>query len=157
MGANLLLRGGRVIDLAQNLDAVADVAIVDGRISAVGRDLAPPPDAQVLDVQGQIVSPVFLDIHVHAYGGLAFADPDTIGVNFGTSRLLGVPRDVWRPVAGDILLTAETVAAGTTGLFRVYWDGNALSAQPFPLGASSATVGQWEHTTFAAAGIVEIP
>ena len=88
MGANLLLRGGRVIDLAQNLDAVADVAIVDGRISAVGPNLAPPPDAQVLNVQGQIVSPGFLDIHVHAYGGLAFADPDTIGVNFGTTAMI---------------------------------------------------------------------
>ncbi len=96
--------------------------------------------------------------------GVAVEDIDLVvpgenffGVNFGTSRLLGVPREVWRSVAGDIVLTQESVTAGTTGLFRVYWDGNTLTAQPFPLGAGSATVGQWEHTTFAAAGIVEIP
>jgi dihydroorotase len=88
MGANLLLRGGRVVDLAQDLDAVADVAIVDGRISAVGPGLAAPPDARVIDVAGQIVSPGFLDIHVHSYGGLAFADPDTIGVNLGSTVLI---------------------------------------------------------------------
>jgi hypothetical protein len=96
--------------------------------------------------------------------GVAIEDIDLVtpeenffGVNFGTSRLLGVPRETWRPITCDIVLTTETVAGGTTGLFRVYWNGTTLTAQPLPLGAGSATVGQWEHVTFAAAGIVEIP
>ena len=49
------------------------------------------------------------------------------------------------------------MATGTTGLFRIYWDGTTLSAQPFPLAAGSTDVVQWEHVTFAAAGIAEIP
>lgn len=64
---SLFLSGGRVIDPANNLDAVADVLIVDGKISAVGKDLAKqaPSDAQVLDVTGKVVCPGLIDIHVH--------------------------------------------------------------------------------------------
>src|SRR5712692_5757688 len=88
MQNSLVLRGGRVIDLAQGIDRVADVAIVGGCIDAIGEGLPPPPGAQVLDVRGKIVSPGLFDIHVHAYGGLAFADPDTIGVNLGSTSVV---------------------------------------------------------------------
>lgn len=96
--------------------------------------------------------------------GVAIEDIDLVtprenffGVNYGTGRLLGAPRETWATIPGDIVLTTETVTGGTSGLFRVYWDGTNLTAQPIPLGAGSATVGQWEHVTFADAGIVEIP
>ena len=79
------------------------------------------------------------------------------GVNFGTGRLLGAPAAEFEPLAGDILLTQENVTAGTSGLFVVRWDGMTLSAQPVPLAPASAAVGQWEHVTFAPAGIVEVP
>ncbi len=39
MTTDLLIRGGRVIDPANGLDGIADVAITDGRIAAVGPDL----------------------------------------------------------------------------------------------------------------------
>ena len=37
---DLVLRGGRVIDPAQGLDGIFDVAVRDGRIAAVGKNLA---------------------------------------------------------------------------------------------------------------------
>lgn len=76
------------------------------------------------------------------------------GVNFGTSRLLGAPAEQWRPMAGDILLAQETHAG--TGLYVLRWDGAALVATEIPVAPGSATVGQWEHVTFAPAGIVEV-
>ena len=79
------------------------------------------------------------------------------GVNYGTSRLLGAAASDFEPMIGDVMLTQEGVTAPTSGLFRLRWDGVALSAEPIPLAAGSATVGQWEHTTMAPAGIVEIP
>lgn len=78
------------------------------------------------------------------------------GVNFGTSRLLGATAAEVRPMVGDILLAMETVTAGQSGLYRLQWDGTQLTAVAVPLGAASATVGQWEHVTFAGAGIAEI-
>ena len=79
------------------------------------------------------------------------------GVNFGTSKLLGAAADQWRTMVGDIVLTDETVVAGTSGLSVLRWDGTMLTAVPIPLDATSATVAQWEHVTFAPAGIVEVP
>lgn len=79
------------------------------------------------------------------------------GVNFGTSKLLGAPADQFKGMIGDVLLTEEAVVAGQSGLSRLKWNGTQLVAEPIPLGAGSATVGQWEHTTFAPTGIVEIP
>jgi len=88
MNKTLLLKGGRVIDIAQNLDSIADVAIVDGKISAIGEKLEGLAGAEVLDLRGKIVCPGFFDFHVHAYGGIAFADPDSIGVNLGTTSMI---------------------------------------------------------------------
>ena len=66
-GADLLLTGGRVIDPANGLDGIADVAITGGRISAVGTDLDRDGAASVLDVSGHIVTPGIIDMHVHAF------------------------------------------------------------------------------------------
>lgn len=85
------------------------------------------------------------------------AKENFFGVNYGTSKLLGVPADQFKKMVGDVLLTVEAVTDGTSGLYRLKWDGAKLVGEPIPLGAGSATVGQWEHVTFAPTGIVEIP
>src|SRR5512146_1723861 len=59
----LLIRGGHVIDPAQNLDGPADILIREGTIVEIG---AVSGEAEhVLDVRGLIVAPGFVDLHVH--------------------------------------------------------------------------------------------
>ncbi|MDR6865699.1 N-acyl-D-aspartate/D-glutamate deacylase [Microbacterium resistens] len=62
-----LLRGGRVIDPGTDRDAVADLLIADGRIAAIGADLAVPDDAEVVDAAGLVVGPGFIDLHSHVH------------------------------------------------------------------------------------------
>jgi dihydroorotase len=62
---SLLLRGGRVIDPANNLDAVQDVLIAEGKIERLGLSLEAPAGAEIVDASGKIVCPGFIDIHVH--------------------------------------------------------------------------------------------
>ena len=62
---SLLLTGGRVIDPANKFDSFADVLIVDGKISAVGKKLSAPKRVEVFDVRGKIVCPGLIDLHVH--------------------------------------------------------------------------------------------
>jgi dihydroorotase len=63
---DLILRGGHVIDPANNRDRVMDVAIQDGRIAQVKPGIE--DDAQqTLDVSGLYVTPGLIDIHVHVY------------------------------------------------------------------------------------------
>lgn len=69
MTAELILRGGRVIDPSQNIDRVADVGFAGGKVLAVGERLAAGPGTDVRDVSGRIISPGLIDLHTHVYWG----------------------------------------------------------------------------------------
>ena len=61
----LLLRGGRVIDPSQKLDAQLDVLLADGVVAHMGQGIEPPEQVEVRDVSGLIVCPGLIDVHVH--------------------------------------------------------------------------------------------
>ncbi len=83
----LTLKGAHVIDPASGRDGVADLRIADGRIAAIG-SFAIPNDDEVLDFAGRYLSPGWVDMHVHAYGTLGFADPDSIGIYQGVTTFV---------------------------------------------------------------------
>ena len=60
----LLLRGGRLIDPASKFDGTADVLVADGLVQEVGNNLS-PAGAEVISIEGGIVAPGFVDLHVH--------------------------------------------------------------------------------------------
>jgi dihydroorotase len=64
---SLLLTGGRVIDPANQFDAIADVLILNGKISAVGKNLSAkvPIEINHFDATEKIVCPGLIDLHVH--------------------------------------------------------------------------------------------
>jgi dihydroorotase len=69
MTYDLVLKGGRVIDPAQGLDQVADVAFSGGRVAAIEANISAANSADVRDVSGRIVAPGFIDLHTHVYWG----------------------------------------------------------------------------------------
>jgi dihydroorotase len=69
MPFDLILRGGRVIDPSQKLDATTDVAFSGGKVAAVGQGLKPDAGTDVRDVAGSIVTPGLIDLHTHVYWG----------------------------------------------------------------------------------------
>lgn len=62
---DLLLKGGHVIDPANSLDAVRDVAVTGGKIAAVWESIPASRARKSVDVSGFYVVPGFIDIHVH--------------------------------------------------------------------------------------------
>jgi dihydroorotase len=62
--SKLVIKGGRVIDPASNLDRVCDVAIADGVIRELGKDID-ALGSEIFDASGLIVAPGFIDMHVH--------------------------------------------------------------------------------------------
>ena len=62
---DLLIRNGRVVDPANGLDASGDVLIQAGRVARVGPRLEAPAGTETIDVEGRVIAPGFIDIHVH--------------------------------------------------------------------------------------------
>src|SRR3982075_2419306 len=69
MPFDLILRGGRVIDPSQKLDAITDVAFAGGKVVMVGNELKVDPGTDVRGVSGYIVTPGLIDLHTHVYWG----------------------------------------------------------------------------------------
>jgi dihydroorotase len=66
LSRTILLRGGRVVDPEAKTIRRAQILVRDGRIAALDDAEAPaPPADQVLDVDGMLVMPGLVDIHVH--------------------------------------------------------------------------------------------
>jgi dihydroorotase len=66
---DLLLKGGHLIDPKNNISAVRDVAIADGKVSAVAATINAADALKVVDASGLYVTPGLVDIHVHVYAG----------------------------------------------------------------------------------------
>lgn len=63
---NLLIRGGQVIDPANQINDRLDVLVVEGRIAGVGKELqSEAANVDVVDASGCVVAPGLIDIHVH--------------------------------------------------------------------------------------------
>jgi N-acyl-D-aspartate/D-glutamate deacylase len=71
MGADVVIRGGTVVDGTGAPRRRADVAISGGVVSDIGRHL---DGDRVLDASGHVVAPGFVDIHTH-YDAQVFWDP----------------------------------------------------------------------------------
>lgn len=84
------IKGGRVIDPATNIDEVMDVILIDGKISAVGRDINPPDGSSVFNATGYIVCPGLIDLHVHCFpdGSILGIDPDIYCLSRGVTTVV---------------------------------------------------------------------
>ena len=63
--ADLLIKGGRVVDPESGVDAVQDVLVKKGKVAEVGKDLKAGKNTRVVDAAGMLVLPGFVDLHAH--------------------------------------------------------------------------------------------
>ena len=65
--STILLKGGHVIDPANNINSTMDVLVDNGKIANVAKNIQAPEGAQVVDVSGLYVTPGLIDIHAHVF------------------------------------------------------------------------------------------
>jgi dihydroorotase len=109
---DLLLKGGHVIDPANDVDRVADVAITAGKISAVQESIPAREAGKVVDVTGLYVTPGLIDIHFHVgHGGvpLNWFAPEARS----QAAPLGVPADIALGAGVTTVVDAGTSGAET--------------------------------------------
>jgi len=86
----VLIRGGTVIDPAQELHAVRDVVIRGRRVTALGERPTPAPGEEVVDARGLLVVPGLIDLHVHVFYGASHygIEPDLHCLATGTTTVV---------------------------------------------------------------------
>ena len=130
---NILITDGRVIDPYSGVDSVQDVAISGNKIAEVGKSLPVDQAENVIDASGKIVTPGFIDLHVHNYtsrGNQPSVDSDTTNLAFGVT-------------------TALDAGTATPGEYPHYWESDiqntkvrlySLVRMPDPYGPNPSSV-----------------
>ena len=87
---DLLIKGGKVIDPAQNIGRRMDVAIQGAKIAALAESISPREARQVVDASSKIVTPGLIDAHCHVYANVhtISTDPDSAGVRQGVTTVI---------------------------------------------------------------------
>jgi dihydroorotase len=102
---DLLLKGGRLIDPRNNIDAVRDIAIRQGRVAEVAAGIPASQARNTVDVRGLIVTPGLVDIHVHvfhttgikdAWAGDNSVQPDAFSFRTGVTAMADAGSSGWR-------------------------------------------------------------
>ncbi|MGH9310125.1 MAG: amidohydrolase/deacetylase family metallohydrolase [Vicinamibacterales bacterium] len=103
---DLLIKGGHVIDPANGIDGVMDVAVAGGKIARVAANIDSSTAARTADATGMYVAPGLIDIHSHVFFGtekdayLSNADtavqPDSHSFRSGQTTLVDVGGAGWR-------------------------------------------------------------
>jgi len=102
---DILIKNGHVFDPKNNIDGTMDVAIADGKIAAVGKDIAEENVKTTIDATGLYVCPGLIDIHTHVFVGPRpgkFADgfnsvsPDDFSFRAGVTTVVDAGTSGWR-------------------------------------------------------------
>jgi dihydroorotase len=109
---DLLLKGGHVIDPANHIDDVRDVAVFQGKIAAVERDIPADQAGKVVDVSKLLVTPGLIDIHYHVGHGGAPLDWFTPEAR-AHALPLGIPADMALQSGVTTIVDAGTAGAET--------------------------------------------
>jgi dihydroorotase len=109
---DLLLKGGHVIDPANHIDDVRDVAVLQGKIAAVEKDIPAEQAGKVVDVSKLYVTPGLIDIHYHIGHGGAPLDWFTPEARVHALPL-GVPADMALESGVTTVVDAGTAGAET--------------------------------------------
>lgn len=64
---DLLIKGGRVIDPSQEIEAELDVAISESKVARLGSGIPASQARRVIHAEGKIVTPGVIDLHAHVF------------------------------------------------------------------------------------------
>lgn len=119
--ADMLIRGGQVVNVHTAEVYPADVAIANGRIAAVGDipDGAQGPDTKIVDATGKYLSPGFIDAHIHVESSmLSYTEFAKLAVKRGTTA-----------VATDLM--EVTIVSGIEGMKEILAEAEHLPVKLF--------------------------
>lgn len=102
--ADILLKGGHVIDPKNNINETMDVAILDGKILKVAKNISAEQVRQEIDIRGLYVTPGLINMHTHVYAGsnrgftsgTSSQFPDVFSFRSGVTTVVDAGTSGWR-------------------------------------------------------------
>src|SRR5689334_1367888 len=79
---SIVIKGGHVIDPKNNINEVMDVAILEGKIVQVAKNIDARQARQVVNAKDMYVTPGLIDMHSHNFPGIRPGDPMPDGFTF---------------------------------------------------------------------------
>ncbi len=137
----MIIKGGRVIDPANGIDAVADILIKDGIIAAIGKDIS-ADDAEVINAEGNIVVPGLVDMHCHLREP-GFEHKEDIASGTKSAVAGGFTSVACMPNTNPTIDNAETIE------YILNRAKEADMANVFPIGSITKGLGGTEPTDIA--------
>lgn len=92
---DMVLKGGRVIDPANDVDGMFDVAVAGGKIAKVAKDIPSAQAKKSVDASGLVVTPGLIDLHAHVYGYEGAILPDDSSLMAGTTTVVDAGGSGW--------------------------------------------------------------
>lgn len=102
---DLLIKNGHVIDPKNKIDSILDIAIANGKIAKIEKNISATQAKKVVDATGLFVTPGLIDIHTHVFVGTKpdkFADgilslsPDDFTFKSGVTTVVDAGTSGWR-------------------------------------------------------------
>lgn len=103
---SIIIKGGHVIDPKNNIDAIMDVAINDGMIAMVAKNINATEGKKIINAKGLYVTPGLIDMHVHVYygtktdqglmNGPSSVAPDAFSFRAGVTTFVDAGSAGWR-------------------------------------------------------------
>jgi dihydroorotase len=125
MTYDILLKGGHVIDPKNDIDEPTDVAVKDGLVAAIGKDLGGEA-TKTMDVTGYYVTPGLIDIHLHAYGRFhAWLHPDQHCLPYGVTTCVDTGSSGWQHFEDFVQTIIEKSATRVLAFINIVGAGMA--------------------------------
>jgi dihydroorotase len=143
---DLILTRGHVIDSANGIDGVRDVAIRNGRIARVAANLNNRSAKRVVDLQGLYVVPGLVDIHSHQYGYDGALFPDDVALPAGTTTVADAGGPGWRNFEDyreKILRRSKTRVLTFINIVGLGMGGNESDVEDMDPGATARKIGEY--------------
>jgi dihydroorotase len=103
---SIVIKGGTVMDPKSNTNAIMDIAVSDGKIAAVSKNIDASKAVQVVDARGLIVTPGLIDLHAHVFvggeidkglgGGTSSVWPDAHSFRSGVTTMVDAGGAGWK-------------------------------------------------------------
>ncbi|HUQ92517.1 MAG TPA: amidohydrolase/deacetylase family metallohydrolase [Bryobacteraceae bacterium] len=125
---DILLKGGRVLDPASNLNATRDVAISGTTIARIAADIPASEAEKTIDAKGLHITPGLIDLHFHTYGYSGAIFPDDTALLAGTTTVVDAGGPGYRTYADFKKKIVDTSATRVLALINIAGNGMTGSA-----------------------------